>query len=172
MLSGQIEVNSETGDGCCRLQFRNLRRAGEFFASTGGSGSSDYRELMRRVAALVDNPWESLPEAIQHRLEQWFKPSPGEQFIAYIPDRDHFRTEDGMAGFVISSRRMLYHSKVRHREVSVNDGLELELAAASGKRIIRTVTSTWELPRVTVDREGVDKMRHALVVGKFKAVWR
>lgn len=172
MLSGQVQVNAGTGEGVCQLQIRALRRAAEFFAAAGGSGTPEHHELMRRVAALADNPWESLPEAVQHRLEQWFRPSPGEQFIAYIPDRDHFRTEDGMAGFVISNRRLLYHSKIRHREATVHDGVELELAASSGKRVVRVTTGAWDLPRVTVDREGIEHMRYALAVGKFKAVWR
>ncbi|MFB3893667.1 MAG: hypothetical protein ACE15C_16765 [Phycisphaerae bacterium] len=171
VISGQIQVNSQTGVGFCRLLIRSQRRAAEFFGAVGGGDSREYRDLMRRIAATAENPWDSLPEAIQHRVQQWFKPYGDEQFIAYIPDRDHFRTEDGMAGMVVSTKRLIYHTRVRHHEVGVADAIEFGLAMTGGKGTLQIKTPPWEVRRMSVDRDGTDRLRRAMVVGRFKAVW-
>lgn len=172
VISGQIETAGDSRLGVCRLQIHNLRRAGEFFAAAGGAGTREYHDLMRRVAALVDSPWESLPEVVQHRVEQWFRPGDAEQFLVYVPDRDRVRTEDGMSGIVVSTKRFIYHSPVRHREAQIADSLELELATAAGKSSLQVRTAGWELRRVTVDREGLERLRRGLVTSRFRAVWR
>lgn len=172
VIAGQMNVDPQTLEGLCRLRIRNVHRAAEFLSAAGGYGTSEYHEMMRRVAAMAENAWDTLPEAVQHRLVQWFKPAGDEQFLAYVPDRDRTRTEDGMVGFVATNQRIIYHSQVRHKEAPVAEPVELELSMSSGKGTISVKTSLWELRRVTVDREGVDRLRRALVQARFKAVWR
>lgn len=171
VVSGQINANSETGKGWCRLLIHNLRRSEEFLAAAGGKDNESYAELKKWVEATAETPWDTVPLVVQHRLEQWFHPAHGEQFTAYIPDRDRGRNEDGMCGLLISNRRLIYHTDLRHRESEVSAPLELQLAQGSGKSRLQIKTAQWQVKHFTLDRDGIEKIRRGLIKGKFKANW-
>jgi hypothetical protein len=169
---GQIQVNRTTGQGLCRLSIRNPRRALEFILAAGGQSTQGYLELKERVEQTAENPWNSMPETVQHRVQQWFVLEPGEQFIAYVPDRDHVRTEDGMAGVLLSSTRVIYHTPRRHRECSAREPMEFQHASGAGKGSVTIKTPSWAINHMSIDRDGITHLRGALLVGKFRAVWR
>jgi len=171
VISGQIQVNTATGEGRCRLLVRNFRRAEEFMVAAGGEGAPGYTDLHDRVAATIERPWDRLPLIVQDRVRQWFKPAEGEHYLAYVPDRDHMRTEDGVAGLVISNKRLIYHTQMRHRECNVGDSLELQLAMTGKTGRLRIFTHSWEVKHLPVDRDGISRLRYALTVGKFHAAW-
>ncbi len=170
-ISGQIQVNRETGGGFCRLLIRSSRRALGFIDAALGSGVEGYQLVKDRVDQLVENPWDNLAEVVQHRLQQWFQPKQGEQFLAFAPDRDYARTEDGMAGVVITNQRLIAHSSLRHREALVTEALELTHSSGAGKGHVTIKTANWTIPRMTIDREGIARLRRGLSLGKFMAVW-
>ena len=171
VISGQITVNPATGQGTCRLKIDNVRQAHEFLIATGGTGVEGYNELEHLLSHMVESPWDSVPLAVQHRLEQWFKPAPDERFLAYVPDRDHARTEDGMSGVVISDRRLIYHTEMRHRELGVGSSLRIAVASHEHNRRIDIRTDSWEIRTMTIDREGLAALRRALLLGQFRPVW-
>jgi hypothetical protein len=171
VISGQITVNPATGQGTCRLKVNNVRQAQEFLIAIGGTGANGYNELERMLAQMVENPWESVPLAVQHRMSQWFKPEPEEHFLAYVPDRDHGRTEDGMNGVVVSNRRLVYHTEMRHREMHVGDNLQITVASHGHARRIAVRTDSWEVHAMTVDRDGLAGLRRALLMGQFRPAW-
>jgi hypothetical protein len=170
-VSGQIQINSKTGEGPCRLLIRNLHRAEEFLCAVGARGMHPHRELIKHVTQMGEKPWDFLSLVVQHRLEQWFKPTAGEAFLAYVPDRDHARTEDGMFGLVVTSRRIIHHTSLRHREGDVSAALELVLSAGAKKGELVVTLPVWKVA-VKVDSEGVAKFRRALTLGKFQATWK
>jgi hypothetical protein len=151
---------------------RNIHRALEFMRSAGGEHAEGYEKLAERVEQTNEEPWDLLPEVVRHRIEQWFHPETEERFLAYVPDRDYARTEDGVAGLVISSRRLVYHTAVRHREANVDEPLELAHGVSSRKNSVNITTPSWTLKRMTVDREGLARLRRNLTLGRFQAVWR
>ncbi len=171
MISGQIEVDSSTGQGSCRLVINNIRRALEFMAAGGGQDTPGYKQLLKYIAETDENPWDSIPQVVQHRLEQWYRPKEDERFLAYIPDRDHARTEDGMAGIVISNKRIVYHTARRHREATIDDPLELQLAVEGGLGKIHIRTPSWSADHIRIDREGIREIRRSLTLANFKANW-
>jgi hypothetical protein len=171
VISGQIQVNPDTGTGWCRLLIRNLDLAEKFIAKIGGKGTRAHSEIRKRLIELRQDPWKTMPEAVQHRLEQWFRPSKSERFIAYVPDRGRARTEDGMAGLVVSSRRLIYHTNIRHHEVTVDKPLDLQLAMAGGRGNLRIKAPSWEVRHIAVDRDGIDCLRKALSAVRFEAKW-
>ncbi len=170
-VSGQVQVNSETGKGFGRLLIRNLRRAEEFLCAAGGEDSADHAKLREWTESTAENPWDTLPTLIQHRISQWWRPRKGEQFVAYIPDRDHARTEDGMAGVVITTRRLVYHTRLRHHESSVEQPVELALAMGGGKGNVNVKTAGWQVKHFTVDRDGANRFRRGLTLARFHATW-
>jgi len=170
-ISGQFVGDPSKDDSRCRLLVRNLQGSLEFLVAGGGKDIPGYAELDRRVQATVVSPWEQVPLVVQHRLQQWFKPEGGEHFLAYVPDRDHVRAEDGMAGLLLSNRRFIYHTKLRHRECTQTCPLELQLALGHEGGHLKIKTPEWEMTRLAVDRDGVSRLRRALVTGGFKAAW-
>ena len=171
-IRGQIQVNATTGVGRCRLLVSNLRRAEEFLVSAGGEDSEAHESLKERIAQIAENPWDMLPEVVQHRVDQWFRPAEGESFYAYVPDQDYARTEDGMSGLLISSHRMIYHTPMRHREIGGSEPLEMELSQSGSRGNLQMKTTTWELRHFALDRPGIANLRRGLTLAKFQVAWR
>jgi len=172
IISGRIQVNTATGQGRCRLMIQSLRRAQEFLASAGGPKAEGFDELVERIEANAEKPWDRLPLMVQERLKQWFKPLEGEGFIAYVPDRDRARTEDGVAGLVVSNQRFIYHTPMRHREADISTPLQLQLGMTGRTGDLKINAGAWKIKHFTVDRQGLNRLRRALSAAKFPAVWR
>jgi hypothetical protein len=170
-ISGQIEVNQATRAGHCQLLIRNLRRSMEFMAGAGGHDDPQYQKLAKLVLDTGENPWDLLSIVVQHRVQQWFHPRAGEAFVAYVPDRDRTRTEDGMAGILITNQRMIHHIAIRHQETPVDRPLWIQLATAGVRAKLNLKTPTWELKQFTMDRPGMDVLRRGLTLAKFKTTW-
>ena len=171
LVVGQIIEHARTGEKTCRLRVANIHRAHEFLTDAGGS-EADLAMLAKASDVAQENPWDQVPLVVRQRLEQWFKAEPDEHFIAYVPDRDLSRTEEGMAGLVVSDRRVVYHSHLRHKEAPNTEPIELELAMTRDEGLLKVKTVHWAVLRIAVDREGVRHLRRALTLGKFKAAWR
>ena len=103
---------------------------------------------------------------------RWYGPHRGERFVSYTPDRTHSRTEDGMGGVVVSSRRMIYNSSMQHRESTKGEPLELSFARESGQLTLCIKGPTWEIKNMVVDKSGLESLRRALTKERFTAVWR
>jgi hypothetical protein len=171
-VTGEHKINAETNEGTCWMFIRNPRRAEQFIHTACGDEVANLTKLTEMNDAGHENPWDQLPLTIRHRLEQWYRPAPGEHFIGYSPDRDHNRTEDGMAGLLVSSQRLISHTHLQHKEIPVTDPIELMLAMSSERGQLRVQSKSEEIKRVTLDREGVRGLRRSLTLGKFKATWK
>jgi hypothetical protein len=172
LLGGQIQVNSQTGNGWCRLRVRNLRRAMEFMEAAGAKDTKGFADLSEHLESSKENPWEQLPSVVQHRVEQWYKPGSGEQYIAYVPDRDHARTEDGMSGLLISNHRLIFHTRLRHSETTSDKPLKLQMSNDGGKLVLKLETPTWDIKHLMLDRDGATLLRRSLIASGFNPVWQ
>lgn len=172
LISGQIQVNSQTGNGWCRLKVRNLRRALEFMENAGAKATKGYADLAEHLESVKENPWEQLPSVIQHRVQQWYKPVSDEHYVAYVPDRDRTRTEDGMSGLLISNKRLIFHTRLRHTETTSDKPLKLQMSNDGGKLVVKLETPTWDIKHLVLDRDGASLLRRSLMAGGFKPVWQ
>lgn len=171
-ISGQIRVDQDSGAGICRLYMRNLQVSASFFANVAGTKNRDYAKFVEFFRHIREDRWDGLPSVVRHRLEQWFKPADKERFLVYIPDRNRARTEDGMAGVVISTRRVVYCRPPIHQEFSVNSLLTLQMRTFGAKKIT-TITASDSKPRpITLDRKGEMALRRGLSEGEFRTIWR
>ncbi len=105
-------------------------------------------------------------------MEQWYRPGAKEHFLGYTPDRDHNRTEDGMAGLLVSNQRVIYHTHLQHKEIPIGAKMELLLAMSSERGQLRIEAPGVEIKRLVIDRQGVRGLRRSLTLGKFKADWK
>jgi len=172
LLFGQINVNRETKKGYCRLRIHSLRVAEEFMVAAGAGGTPSHEALKEKLDAQRQYPWDNLSETVQHRLKQWYKPTGDERFVAYVPDRDRARTEDGMAGILLSTHRMIYHQAYRHEECEIDQSIELALAMAGPKGDLTIKTPHWNVKRMRLDRDGTKTLRRGLYLCRAKANWQ
>jgi hypothetical protein len=170
-ISGQIQVNSQTGKGICRLSFRNLWIAMGFFENAGGTGTKDHEKFSEYLRHVEIDRWDELPPAVRHRVQQWYKPKQGERFLAYIPDRTRRRSEDGMAGLVVSSSRLIYNRPPLYYEVPNGTAFTVMVRRGEGSEVA-TINAPDLKPRsITCDRRGIMLFRRSLSEGRFQAKW-
>lgn len=172
IVAGQIKVDPQTQQGTCWLFVRNLHGCEEFIRVAAGDNVPDLDKLHELNESGRENPWDLIPESVKHRLEQWFRPEDDEQFLGYVPDRDHNRTEDGMAGILISNKRMIFHTHLRHMESKIDEPLKFLLAMSRDAGELQINTATWQIKRMKVDKEGIRGLRRALTMGKFRVAWK
>lgn len=170
LIFAQSEIRRD-GTGHWHLQIFRLWRALEFIARAGGAESEAYETLKKEIEGHEETPWDQLPGVVQQRLQQWYRPHKGERFVAYMPLRSRARTEKGMAGVLVSNRRMIYHSSMRHRESDKGEPLELDFGMNDGQLRLHMKGPNWEIKNMVVDKPGLEILRKALRQEKFQAIW-
>jgi hypothetical protein len=170
MVTGHLFENAKTGDQTCQMHLTNLHRAKDFLQAADGN-DGDIERLNEWCVTEDDKPWDLVPESVRQRLNQWFKPDASETFLVYIPDRALSRREEGMAGVVVSDKRLVYQSNLRHKECEQSLPITLQLAMTRELGQINIETPQWKVLRMTIDREGVRRLRRALTVGRFSTTW-
>ena len=170
MVYAQNMIGSN-GEGTCRLQIQRIWRAEEFFIAAGGQDSNAHKEIIEAFEGNAEKPWDTLPGAIQQRLQQWYKPHKGERFVAYIPDRMRVRTQDGMGGVVLTNRRLIYNCAQRYHEVERGEQLDMDFARSEEKMTLHIKTPSWEVTKMIVDKHGLERLRRSMWQEKFPAVW-
>jgi hypothetical protein len=153
------------------MHIRNLGVAREFVHNACGDAHPALAVLDEKLDMIEANPWAMLGENVRTRLRQWFHPQTGEKFLTYVPDRDLARTEDGMAGVVVSNLRVIFHSQARHRQALREEPIEFRTATKGTKAYISIKTTGWEITRITIDRDGMRLLRRAITTGGFNATW-
>ncbi len=171
-ISGQIKVDQASGHGHCRLFIQNIQIAASFLGAVAGTHHHDFARFVEFAKRAKADRWDALPTVIRHRLEQWFKPVGDERFIAYIPDRNRSRTEDGMAGVIISTRRLIYRRPPVHQELSSDKPATFQMRTSQGKETATISAEGFKARPITLDREGEVALRKALSEGQLKAIWR
>lgn len=171
MMYAQNRIDVETHKGQCCMQIHRLWRAEEFLLSVGGENSEAHHALVSAIQNHPETPWDQLAGAVQQRIRQWFAPHRGEKFIAYCPDRSHTRTEDGMAGVLISTRRLMYRTSLRSHESVKGEPLELCFSVESGRQMLRIQAPQWEVKNMIVDKAGLRTLRQALTEQNYVAQW-
>ncbi len=170
-ILGQVIENAKTGEKTCRLQLANPHRAQEFLRAAGGR-PEDLDKLAQRCSADQEKPWDLVPATVRQRLKGWYTPQGDEHFLGYVPDRALSRTEEGMAGLIVSDRRLVYYSNKRHKEASQDQPITLELAMTHEQGQLSIETPGWKVQRMNVDREGIRCLRRSLTLGRFRTTWR
>lgn len=171
LVGGQIRMNTDTGQGSCRLRLANLQMAAEFLATVGGAKGQDLQRLTEALASLKADPWQGLPTEERHRIQQWFRRYPGEAFVAFIPDGDFSRSELGMAGLLVSSRRLVYHRPPRHREGTVDESLVIRLSLRGEKQMVSLDSPMLKNVSMATDPSGVKDLRSACRMAGLRARW-
>lgn len=172
MVFARGDFTHEEDGGTCRLQVRRLWRAEEFLVNAGGKESGAHAYLIDELEKNPEKPWDTLAGVVQQRLQQWYRPHRGEMFRTYVPDATRTRTENGMSGILISNRRLIYHTSMRHREATKGEPLELDFALRGQDGTVHIKHPKWEVKKAPVTKLGLQRLRRGLSDEGFDVIWR
>lgn len=160
------------GSGIMRMQIHRIWRALDFLKNLGCVGSEAWTRLEIECGEKPETPWDTLSGVVQQRVHQWYKPAKGEEFAAYAPDRSKNRSEDGMSGLIVTTRRLIYNCSLRYKEVGKGRPMELNFIMEEGRLKLDIKTPDWEVKNLLVDKAGLERLRRAMTIEKFNATWR
>ncbi len=107
-----------------------------FFRNTGGRDRPEYHQLIEARDNQHD-AWRALNAELRQRLSKWFEPRAGERFVGYYPDAEFSASEAGIAGLVLTDRRLVYKKYAANREYPLADPGRLEVATAGPHATVR-----------------------------------
>jgi hypothetical protein len=106
----------------CHVQVPDGWYALEWVARVNGICGPEYDALAAEVAMLSSDAWSGMSEQCRGRIEVWCKFLPMEEFRLYLTDVDFGRHDEGLAGLVVTNRRLIY-CKYHHRgEIELENG--------------------------------------------------
>jgi len=91
----------------CQINIQNLKMAAVFLSNAGGTGSEDHKRLAAAAKQQHHDRWQLLPLPVRNRLRQWYQPVESERFLGYYADEDFAKAEAGVAGLVLTDRRLI-----------------------------------------------------------------
>ncbi len=121
------ESESVAGQAICEVLIPCGEVAVGWLAAVNGVCCEDLGQLRADVERSGASVWGRLPLKTRLRLEPWCRFDPGEQFIRYFHDPDFTRSEAGLAGVVMTDRRLIHHKFRRLRDAPLNRPLTLHL---------------------------------------------
>ena len=125
-LGAVVATVHPTSDGdMCVLGISSLPQAEAFVVAACGGESEEAKRIHERRREQGD-AWRLLPLTVRIRIAQWYKQQEGEHFLTYVPDADFSKAEAGMAGVVVSDRRLIYHKGAQTVEMPVRDPITLQ----------------------------------------------
>ena len=79
-----------------------------WIARVNGICSPEYAQVEALTARRQNQAWLSLPDNVRQRLGGWFEWIGDERFLIFLPDAEFTRSDDGLAGLVLTSNRLIF----------------------------------------------------------------
>jgi len=111
----------------CEVAIPSMAYALDWLGRVNGVCGDDYADLEAQAGHYESGAWLSIPIAVRHRLAAWFDFEGDEQFLDYFNDADFPDTDAGLAGLVVTSRRIVWSKYHRHGAKSMHPALEVRL---------------------------------------------
>jgi DNA-directed RNA polymerase subunit M/transcription elongation factor TFIIS len=109
----------------CRVLIPNGYYALDWLRNINGVCGREYRLLQQDVARLWSGAWHEVEETTRQRLGTWVGFEPGERFQHYFNDAEFGKKDEGLAGVVLTDRRLIYHKYHRSGFVNYADSPKL-----------------------------------------------
>ena len=99
----------DDGEITCQIVVPNHACALHWLERVNGVCGAEYELLKGEIAHLHTDSWDQLPHETRQRISAWCEFAPGETLRLYLSDAD-FRSRDaGLAGLVLTDRRLVFH---------------------------------------------------------------
>lgn len=118
---------TRSGDGptVAHVQISDGPLAMRWLRHVNGVCGREYELLSRDIAYLWQGEWVDMHEQVRRRIEVWARFQNGEKFRYFINDADIPKKDEGLAGVVLTDRRLIY--KKFHRQGQVEYGTHAQL---------------------------------------------
>lgn len=105
----------------CEVTIPSGAYALEWLGRVNGVCGEDYAQLEAEVLKFDAKAWRTIPPQVRHRLNVWFDFQAGEQFLGYFNDSDFAKNEAGLAGVVMTDRRVVYCKYHHHGQFNLDE---------------------------------------------------
>ena len=105
----------------CLILIPHPRYALAWLRNVNGVCGREYQLLARDAAVLWSDAWEGTSEEVRQRLGSWADFETGERFRFYVNDAEFGSKDEGLAGIVLTDRRLIYHRYHRNGAVNISD---------------------------------------------------
>ncbi len=136
-------LGDERDSQLCEVLVPHGRVAADWLAAVNGRCGEDFPRLQAEVESIGQTAWDTVPQQVRLRLEPWCSFQRGERFLGYFNDPDFSSNEAGLAGVVLTDKRLIYHKYRRLRSLSLHspatlhlrkDGAVTRLTVTAGER--------------------------------------
>ncbi|MDX1564959.1 MAG: hypothetical protein R3236_06110, partial [Phycisphaeraceae bacterium] len=151
-------INASYGVGCEVLLPMSptvLRWVGH----VNGLCGPEYVELEKKLMVQMNRAWLNLPEKVRQRISGWFAWRGDERFLIYLPDSDFSRNDEGLAGLVLTSKRMVFCKFSRHGQHPLQEPATLHLKRDGNFAQVKLGTESGLLEMVRLRRENVEALQ-------------
>lgn len=97
----------------------------EWLARVNGMCGPEYAQLKVDVESLFGGEWRQLGEDCRRRLAVWCPFEPGERFCHFVSDADFNHHDMGLAGLVLTDRRLVYHKYHKRGQMHYEQGASI-----------------------------------------------
>ena len=111
----------EDGGDTCYVLLPHGEVALQWLENVNGTCGEEYKVLRRCVELLWSESWQGASEKLRQRLGTWFDFEPGERFAHYFNDGEFGIKDEGLAGVVLTDRRLIYHKYHRKGWIYFSD---------------------------------------------------
>jgi hypothetical protein len=167
------DVRTTTGSAQpeCELGICSLNIAEDFARITSGQDCAAIRHIRQAVSDRGGDPWRSLPLAMQSRIRKWFRADKGERFVAFIADDEFAKTEAGMAGVVITDRRLISHKFASQVDMPLNHQMTISAKAKGAMSEVHIISSGGKHSVIALAKAGLERLRRYLSAQGVRTKW-
>ncbi len=155
----------------CELGIFSLKRAEEFVGIVCGSGSPVLKQVREALKKDRSDPWRALPLAIRSRIKQWFNLETGEKFVVYISDKDFSKTEAGLAGIVITDKRLVFRKFAAKIEIPLTERITIEPVTVKGRSQLQISSRSTKPALLVADDATTERFQTSLRRVGAKTKW-
>ncbi len=170
MVFTQGGIKLPDGSSLCQLQLARIWRTQEFL-KTLCDQSPALEALDHLIETQPETHWDNLPGKFQQRLNTWYHPEKGEQYIDFVAERSHEELEHGHAGILITSRRLIIHGCGQQRELYKGTSMDINFAISGDNVQVEVFTPNWEMSHLLLAREDMMRLRQTIVKNNFPVTW-
>jgi len=120
-ITARIRPAPGGGGDACELGISSLLDAEMFAAAVRGPDDVARQRIRTVRKGQEGNTWHRLPKLARVRIERWYHSEESERFIAYFPDADYSSAETGLAGVVVTDRRLVFRKNVALTTIALKD---------------------------------------------------
>lgn len=104
----------------CEMTIPRGAYAMEWVGLINSVRDSGYIYLEEQLQIMEQEAWRAVPQHIRDRLSVWFTLQADERFLAYLIDADFGRSDAGLAGLIITDKRLVYCRFHQHGQVHLD----------------------------------------------------